>query len=168
MVYNRFHTIIHTNQLDRWQEYRDLRIRALRDIPQAFLDDPENAENWPAEEWQKRMENMYFAEEEGKWVGMIGSYQEPKSKLQHIANVVSFFVLPESRGQGIGKALLSRVIEDAKKKKTIKKLQLGVVTTQEFAQQLYLSLGFVKIGEQKYAVKVGEEYFDEYLMEMYL
>ena len=115
--------IIHTNQLDRWQEYRDLRIRALRDIPQAFLDDPENAENWPAEEWQKRMENMYFAEEEGKWVGMIGSYQEPKSKLQHIANVVSFFVLPESRGQGIGKALLSRVIEDAKKKKTIKKLK---------------------------------------------
>jgi len=160
--------IIQTNQPDRWQEYRELRLRALRDVPQAFLDDPEDAQNWPAEEWQKRMENMYFAEVEGKWVGMIGAYTEPKKKLQHISNVVSFFVLPENRGQGIGKALLLRVIDDAKNKKIIKKLQLGVVTTQESAVQLYLSLGFRKIGEQKYAVKVGDEYFDDLLMEMYL
>lgn len=91
--------IIHTNQFERWAEYRDLRLRALRDIPQAFLDDPEDAQTWPEEEWKR---------------------------------------------------------------------QLGVVTTQESAMKLYLSLGFVKIGEQKYAVKVGDEYFNEYLMEMYL
>ena len=111
---------------------------------------------------------MYFAEVDDKWVGMIGAYQDERSKLSHIVKVVSFYVSPQYRGRGIGRALLSEVIIKSKNIEGVKKLELGVITTQESAYQLYLSLGFKKVGEQKYAVKVGDKYFDEYLMEMYL
>lgn len=160
--------IISNTPLEEWEKYKYLRIEALKNVPQAFLDDIDEAEKTPKEDWQKKMGNMYFAEVDGKWVGMVGAYQEEKTKVRHILNIVSVYVSPEYRGQGIGKVLLQYVIEQAKKNPEIKKLSLGVVTTQEPAQAMYKSLGFIVGGHLKYAVKVGEEYFDEYLMELYL
>jgi ribosomal protein S18 acetylase RimI-like enzyme len=160
--------IITNAPLDRWEEYKDLRLEALEMVPQAFLDDPEQAQKESLNEWQRKMKNMYFAEVDGKWVGMIGAYQEEKTKTKHILNVVSFYVSPKYRGQGIGKALLEQVIQHAKETPGVKKLLLGVVTTQKPAYALYRSLGFIEGGQLKYGVKVGDTYFDEYLMELYL
>lgn len=152
----------------RWQEYRDLRLQALKDVPQAFLGKPDEDKEIPQKEWQKKIKNMYFAEVDGQWVGMIGAYQDEKQKINHIMNVVGFYVLPNFRGQGVGKALLREVIDQAKQISGVKKLELGVTTTQEAALQLYLAMGFEKIGTKQYAVKVGEQYFAEHLMEKIL
>jgi len=160
--------IIQDKSLARWGEYKNLRLQALKDASQAFLDDVVETKQRPKKEWQDKLKNVYFAEENNQLIGMITIYQDKRSKLKHIMNVVGFYVLPEYRGQGVGKALLTEVIKKTKQIKEIKKMQLGVVTTQESAYQLYLNLGFKKVGEQKYAVKVGDRYFDEYLMEMYL
>lgn len=111
---------------------------------------------------------MIFAEEKGVLIGMIGFYQEDKEKLKHIVNIVSFYVIPTFRGKGAGKALLQTVIAKYSGNHDIKKLQLGVTDTQKPAQHLYKSLGFTQVGELKYAIKVGSEYFNEYLMEKYL
>ena len=51
---------------DRWQEYRDLRIQALKECPQSFLSTPEEAMKESAEFWQKKSKTMFFAEVEGK------------------------------------------------------------------------------------------------------
>jgi len=160
--------IITNAPISRWEEYRDLRLEALEQVPQAFLDDPDKASALPKEDWQRKIANMYFAEIDGKLIGMVGAYQDDKTKLKHILNVVSVYVSPKYRGLGAAKALLSQVIADAKNNPNLKKLSLGVVTTQEPAKKLYEKLGFTVKGELKYAVKVGEEYFDEYLMELYL
>lgn len=160
--------IITNPPLNRWEEYRALRLEAVEKVPQSFLDDPDVAEKIPKEEWQRKMSSMFFAEVDGKWVGMIGSYQDEKTKLKHILNIFSFFVSSDYRGMGIGRALIQQVIATAKNNPEIKKLQLGVVTTQEPANELYQSLGFIKAGHMKYAVKVGDTYFDEYHMELYL
>lgn len=160
--------IIHNPSPSRWEEYKDLRLEALVNVPQAFLDDLEVTENVPQEEWQRKMHNMWFAEVDGKWVGMVGAYQDEKTKLKHILNIVSVYVSPSFRGQGIAKALMLDVIATAKQNPEIKKLLLGVVTSQEPAIALYKSLGFIQVGYFKYAVKVGDEYFDDYYMELYL
>ena len=160
--------IISNAPKSRWEEYKRLRLEALEQVPQAFLDDPDKASKIPQPDWEKKLDNMYFAEIDGQWVGMVGAYQEEKTKLRHILNIVSVYVKPSYRGQGIGKALLQYVVDQAKKNPEIKKLLLGVVTTQEPAQALYKSLGFINGGHLKYAVKVGDQYFDEYLMELYL
>ena len=160
--------IISNAPSNRWDEYKQLRIEALEKVPQAFLDEPSQAKNLPEQEWQRKMKNMHFAEVNGELVGMVGAYQEEKKKLKHILNIVSVYVKPSFRGQGIGKALLQQVIETAKKNQEIKKILLGVVTTQEPAHALYKSLGFNQVGHLKYAVKVDDTYFDEYYMELYL
>jgi GNAT superfamily N-acetyltransferase len=160
--------IISNAPSSRWEEYRELRLEALEQVPQAFLDDFEKDQTTPKDEWLRKLANMHFAEIDGKWVGMVGAYQEEKTKVRHILNVVSVYVRPSYRGQGIGKALIEHVIALGKKNPEVKKLSLGVVTTQESAHELYKSLGFIDGGHLKYAVKVGEQYFDEYLMELYL
>lgn len=152
-----------------WQKYKKLRIESLLDSPQSFLETPQEAESKAQKDWQKRLENMFFAiDEKENLLGMIGFYFEDKQKLNHILNIVSFYVSPNYRKQGIGSKLFSKVLDFARSQKHIKKLQLGVITTQKPAFNLYKSFGFQKIGIQKMAVKVDDKFYDEYLMELYL
>ncbi len=154
--------------LSRWEEYRDLRLEALQAIPQAFLDDVDYAQSLSAKAWQQKMNSMFFEEVDGKFVGMIGAYREDKMKIHHIMHVVSFYVQPNHRGIGIGKSLLQCVIDLAKSDETVKKLQLGVINTQTVAHELYLSMGFKDVAYLKFAVRIQDTFFDEYLMELHL
>lgn len=153
----------------RWQDYKNLRLEAVADSPQSFLHTVAETNAESDESWQEKITNMFFAvDDANKLVGMAGCYCDTREKLAHIANVVSVYVSPEYRGKGVGRALLMAIIEDAKAKPQVKKLQLGVIITQAAAFKLYESLGFKKIGEQKMAVNVNGTFYDEYLMEMVL
>lgn len=155
--------------ISRWQDYKKFYIESVTDSPQAFLWSTEEIDSKKDSEWQDRIQNMFFAvSDDGQLIGMAGFYCEEKKKLAHIANIVRVYVSPKYRGKGIGKKLLLTVIEDIKSKPEIKKLQLGVIATQNAAYNLYKSVGFKKIGEQKMAISVGDEFYDKYLLEMLL
>ena len=85
---------------ERWVEYRDLRIQALLDVPHAFLDEPEQAKKLEPGEWQRKMKNMIFAEDDGKLIGMIGAYREDKEKLKQVCRFVENpqFTMAQNRG----------------------------------------------------------------------
>lgn len=153
----------------RWQDYKTLRLEAVENNPQSFLSTPQETIDEPDSEWQIKIDNMFFAVDEAdKLVGMIGCYTDPKEKLKHTANIVSFYVKPEYRGKGIGRQLLQTAVQSAKENPQVKKVQLSVITTQENAYQLYLSTGFQKVGELKMSLQVDGVLYDEYLMEMYI
>jgi len=160
--------IIQDKTLKRWPEYKSLRLKAFKDAPQAFLNDVRDADKLTQKKWQKRMKTTYFVEVDGKFVGMIGVYKDKHFKLRHILNIVGFYVLPEYRSKGYGKALFKFVLDKFENNKSIKKFQLGVIETQTRAYKMYLSFGFKKVGELKYAIKVGDKFFDEYFLEKYL
>lgn len=141
----------------------------MENSPQSFLSTIEETNQEKTADWKNKIKNMFFAlDDDGQMIGMIGCYKEPSAKLQHIANIVSFYIKPEFRGKGLGKEMLKTAIDFAKTKLEVQKVQLGVITTQKPAFGLYKSVGFVKIGEQKMAIKIGKDFFDEYLMELYL
>lgn len=153
----------------RWQDYRQLRIEAVKDSPQSFLSTLEETLAEKDEEWQQKIATMHFVEtSDNKLVGMSGWYREEKQKLNHIANIVSVYVSPTFRGQGLGRKLVAASVEEAQSQPGVTKLQLGVITTQKNAYQLYHSLGFQKVGHQKQAIKVGARFYDEFLLEMIL
>lgn len=155
--------------ISRWQDYKKFYIESVTDSPQAFLWSTEEINLKKDSEWQDRIQNMFFAvSDDGQLIGMAGFYCEEKKKIAHIANIVRVYVSPKYRGKGTGKKLLLTVIEDIKSKPEIKKIQLGVMTTQTAAYNLYKSFGFKKIGEQKMAIRVGDEFYDKNLMEMLL
>jgi hypothetical protein len=74
--------------LDSWQEYKAIRLKALKTDPQAFLSPYSKESAYPDEKWQQRLEEanagisswVYFAQNEGKLVGMIGGYRPEKER----------------------------------------------------------------------------------------
>jgi ribosomal protein S18 acetylase RimI-like enzyme len=65
------------------------------------------------------------------------------------AKINAISVLPEKRGQGLGKELLQEVVTTLKKNQNIKNIHLEVVKDNVVAINLYKEVGFQKVGELK-------------------
>jgi ribosomal protein S18 acetylase RimI-like enzyme len=85
-------------------------------------------------------------------------------KQRHKGSIISLYVAPEARGQGVGRTLMRDAIRRVRDIVGVEHLLLGVMITQKTARQLYESLGFVAYGREARAVKVNELYFDEDFM----
>ncbi len=92
---------------------------------------------------------------------MAGFYRERRAKRRHIGWVWGVFVAPESRGQGIGHALLAQLVERAAAQPGVQAIRLSVATSQESARHLYRSLGFEPFGVERRALQVNGGYVDE-------
>ena len=86
--------------IERWEEYRDLRLEALKGDPVAFGSSFEEEVGLPTEVWQKRIENALFALDEGKPVGLIVWRREDRIKTRHTAYINSMYVTGKFRGRG--------------------------------------------------------------------
>ena len=65
------------------------------------------------------------------------------------------------RGKGIGRKLLSSLLEIAKQDQSLEQIHLAVSTTQDAARHLYRSLGFESYGIEPRALKIDSTYVDE-------
>lgn len=161
---------------NRWPEYKKLRLQSLQTDPSAFLGSLEEESSYPDATWQERLESsllpnnntMLFAEDDGKIVGMVGILYNKPRKIQHIANIVSFYVDPMWRGQGIGKALIQKALEELAENNVISKISIIVATPQEAAIALYQSFGFEQVGLLKNNILIDGAYYHELIMELNL
>ncbi|MCE3043538.1 GNAT family N-acetyltransferase [Legionella sp. 16cNR16C] len=85
-----------------------------------------------------------------------------QSRLKHIG-YIGLTVLRNYWGQKVGSQMLAQAIEWAKQKQ-LAKLQLQVRTDNYQAIQLYKKFGFVCEGTVIKALRIGEHYFDDFLM----
>jgi ribosomal protein S18 acetylase RimI-like enzyme len=150
-----------------------LRLRALRDNPEAFGSTYEETvargKTWMLQRLRgKDDETFYLGAFEEGLIGMVAFYREDGIKSRHRGFVVSMFVLPVSRGLGAGKALMQELISRARQIEGLEQLLLAVVTTNMAAYRLYRSLGFEVFGTEPNALKFGEQYWDEHLMVLHL
>ncbi|WP_391118129.1 GNAT family N-acetyltransferase [Psychrobacillus sp. L3] len=147
--------------------YWDLRLEALQLSPEAFASSYEEAiqRKNPIERVENnlRTEGNYTfgAFDQHKLVGMVTLVQESSLKLKHRANIFAMYVSPVTRGQGVGKALVTEAINKAKTIEGIEKLNLSVVSSNEAAKNLYTQLGFKVFGVEEKALKVEGTYYDE-------
>lgn len=95
---------------ERWREYRELRLAALKTDPEAFSSSYEEEAKFSVGKWKERMKGVVFALAEGEPIGMVGYAFKDKAKTSHIAHVYSVYVAPEHRGKGVGGALLKAAI----------------------------------------------------------
>jgi ribosomal protein S18 acetylase RimI-like enzyme len=152
-------------------EFQQLRLRALRDDPEAFSASYEESHTVPLARVAQRLreesttgDNCILGAFETSLVGMVGFMREPGLKEQHKGFIWGMYVQPDRRGQGIGKALLAQVIAHAEHVTGLVQVHLSVVTTQEAARHLYRSLGFEVYGLEPRALKVRGQYLDEEYM----
>lgn len=99
-------------------------------------------------------------DEGGQLVGVAGFYREKHLKLLHKGVVWGMYVAPEARGRGVGRALLSAVIERARSLAGLEQIVLDVVTVNEAARSLYRAQGFQVYALEQRAMKQAGEYYD--------
>lgn len=100
------------------KEYLSIRLEALQNCPYAFASSYEEEKNQTAELYKNRFATpgttfTFGAFEESQLVGIVTLIKEQLLKLSHRANIVAMYIKPEKRGIGLGKALISKVIEKA-------------------------------------------------------
>lgn len=134
---------------DDWATWRLLRLAALRDAPQAFgarLADWSG--NGDAEErWRARLDipgsRNVVALIDGRGVGMSSGVPTPRPG---VAELISMWVAPASRGRGVGDVLV-RDVERWAGSTGARVLRLSVADDNTAAETLYLRHGFRFTGE---------------------
>jgi RimJ/RimL family protein N-acetyltransferase len=136
---------------DDWRDYRDARLRALADTPDAFRTLLSEAAEQPDSYWQARAAsgaddpaNATFGAiaEDGRWIGMATGFIDQESAT---ADVFGMWIDPAARRRGLGKELLGAVDRWAGSR-GIRRLRLSVTETNTAARTLYAAAGFVETG----------------------
>lgn len=153
---------IQTLPLSRWQEFKKIRLGALQTDPQAFSSPHAKEAAYPDKKWQERLKTankevvswMLFACLEGKVIGMLGSYRDENDLKKHAAQIWGVYVVPEKRGQGIAKKLMTAILAKLQENPDVSTVILEVNTDQKSAQKLYERFGFVPL--KTYPVVLGD------------
>ncbi|MEO7888070.1 GNAT family N-acetyltransferase [Polaromonas sp.] len=139
--------------------YRELRLRGLREHPDAFTSSFEEESLRSPADTEKRLSPnsdtlMWGAFVEGTLAGVVGMTRETRLKNRHKATLVAMYVAPEHGGQGLGLALVNTVVQAAKAAK-VELLILTVTDTNRQAAALYARAGFASFGVEPDAIRVN-------------
>ncbi|MEO8506816.1 MAG: GNAT family N-acetyltransferase [Betaproteobacteria bacterium] len=141
--------------------YRVVRLRGLREHPEAFTSSYEDDVQKPLAATQARLaaaeSPLYGAFVDGVLAGGIGMSRESRGKGRHKADIVAMYVMPEFARRGIARALLARAIDEARAAGLLQ-LTLTVTQTNTAARELYASVGFATFGVEPRAIKVDGAY----------
>lgn len=146
--------------------FRRVRLLGLEESPTAFGASYAQEEKMPLEELAKRLVGtadrwVLGAFGNGDLVGVIGFIREGGDKTRHKGFIWGMYVVPESRRQGIGRALLEESLRRIDQAPGLFKVSLSVVTTNLRALRLYEKSGFVVYAEEAEALCVDGAFHSE-------
>ena len=144
--------------------YRDIRLEALSDSPEAFGSSFEVENAQPSSWFADRLgsSTVLGAFRDSELVGMAGFAMQQGQKRAHKGLLWGMYVRPAARTGGIGRRLIEAILEVARQH--VELIQLTVVQDNVRARRLYASLGFVDYGLERNALKQDGRYYDEVLM----
>jgi ribosomal protein S18 acetylase RimI-like enzyme len=150
--------------------WQSLRLRGLREHPLAFTSSWEEDREQPLAQAEQRLgaspaRRFWGAFGADQLVGIVGLEREQRSKNRHKATVVGLYVAPECARRGIGRALMSALLDDARAS-GIALLVLTVTRSNDNAALLYEGLGFKTFGVEPGAIRVDGQAWDK--QHMYL
>src|SRR5215213_4333232 len=146
-----------------------MRLEALQSEPAAFSSSYEETLAWSDEDWQRRLGDArrmhLLARAQRQPIGIVGGYLGSDDGDESVAQIFGMYVRSEHRGKGIGRLLLTSLIDRLSTLPQIATIRLGVTETQEPARRLYESVGFQVVGKAEDGILVGDRQYDELIME---
>jgi GNAT superfamily N-acetyltransferase len=139
---------------DEWRLYRDLRLHALEESPNAFGSIYAHEVQRTDEDWALRLsrgatsprDQPLVAEVNGEPSGLAWARCEEAAPA--IVHLYQMWVVPGERTQGVGRALLGAAV-DWSRAVGAEALVLDVTIDNTPARRLYERAGFVPIGDPK-------------------
>jgi putative acetyltransferase len=111
-------------------------------------------------------DHMLVAEVNGSVVGCVGLTVSARPRASQAAEL-GLMIHADYQRQGIGRALMTAILDLADNWLMLKRIELSVFIDNEPAAALYRSMGFVVEGTKKFAAIRKGVYMDEYLMARY-
>ncbi len=151
-------------------QYRQFRLRGLREHPDAFRSSYEEefgkSADWAARRVSNGAEGFFLGafDEQEALIGTVGLQLEQRQKLRHQGKVIGMYVAPEHAGKGAGRALIEACIRQARGIAWLESLVLTVTSSNEDAVRLYRNAGFIPCGREPRAMKIDNRYFDKTMM----
>ncbi len=133
-----------------WQAWRDIRLLALRDAPDAFSSTYAEQIRLGADHWRQRVAGCgLFLDwtpevSRAEPAGMAGGYQAAPGTVE----LISMFVRPQARGRGVGEVLIDAVIGWARERDATS-VHLWVTETNKHGRLLYERRGFSVTAERQ-------------------
>ncbi|SRR6266481_4172024 len=152
--------------------FRGLRLAALGSDPDSFMMTMAEERLVPRLMVERYLDEptggSFFlgAFDQGALCGMVGAVAGNHAKRRHVTEILSLYVQPQWRGQGLGRQLLRAALNRIFAETTIDRVKLSVVAGNQTALSLYASFGFVEHGREPAAYALGEKSWD--LIEMSL
>jgi ribosomal protein S18 acetylase RimI-like enzyme len=153
---------------ERGGAFRALRLDALARHPCAFAAAHDEELTQSAADVAERLaeQAVFGAFVDDNLVGVAGFATPSLAKKAHKGLLWGVYVGAGARGQGVGKALVRRVIDHARGR--VIQLHAAVAADNPVARGLYRDLGFRTYGLEPRALRVGDRYFDQELMVLML
>lgn len=137
--------------------YRALRLRGLREHPEAFTSSHDEDLQHPPQIAAARLASathaFWGAFDGDALVGIVGLEREQRAKNCHKATVVGMYVASQAGGRGIGRDLLQALLAQARHD-GLESLVLTVTEGNDKARRLYEAAGFRSFGIEPRAIKV--------------
>ena len=137
--------------------YHALRLRALKEHPTAFAQPYESQALTSIGDVAHRLREAsesphdfilgIFSGE--ALIGMVGLRRERGDRLQHKGTIWGMYIAAAFQGQGLGRTLIQEAIKRASNMTGLEQISLGVISGNDSARNLYLSLGFESFGLEK-------------------
>jgi ribosomal protein S18 acetylase RimI-like enzyme len=144
-----------------WREYRELRLRALAESPDAFGSVHADEAQRASSDWSARVASgatsaldlPLVAESRGELVGLLWARSEPSEPGD--VHLYQMWVAPAARGAGIGRTLLETAIAWAAGR-SARRVLLSVTCGDTPAARLYARSGFAPSGDPR-PLRAGSE-----------
>ena len=152
--------------------FRSLRLIGLHERPDAFGETAQHfalrSDEEIARDFAASSENGGFRlgafTDRGRLDGIVCCGREAGEKSSHRGVVWGMYVAQAARGKGLGRLLMDRLIEEARRVEGLQQLHLSVVTSNQAALELYRSIGFSVYGTDPRVLNVDGRLLDEYLL----
>jgi len=148
------------------EAFHHLRLRALRDEPLSFGSTYEQEVQWTVADRARQIDSVAgrlvigAIKEDAGLVGVVGLTRSPHQKTRHRGDLWGLYVTPESRRQGVARALLADANSRAEALEGLEQVALGVPSASEGAHHLFLSAGYHDVCVHPRYYKVQDAYVD--------
>jgi ribosomal protein S18 acetylase RimI-like enzyme len=147
------------------EAYSDLRLRSLREHPEAFGASPDSHPDLATirqrfrSTWDGRNTVPLGALLDGTLVGLCVLHRPDAPKARHKGTIFQMYVAPEARSAGVGRRLIEAAIDRARRW-GLSHLQLAATLDNEPAIGLYRRAGFEIWGVEPEGLRIDGRGYD--------